>query len=399
MAVRYPDINDPMIPERRLNTRLLDIAKQFGIPGEFLLEDTNQYYTNMNDNQPIEKIDDGVSPDFKEYIMAGGGSGGITPELLGSQDGAIGYVRPLDSKDGTGITGIDSDLASKFDQYKNYKRTDQDYIDEINLMRRTNPNFNSYTDEDLKQMIDMGAFSKRSNFEVPEKTGILQNIKDGGSKFLDFIKKGGVIGNIASAVLPEQDPRAIFMRNYYGGKDGSNLTSSGSIASGLMKDYNPVSGGGLYTLTGGRYGDEPTYGLQNAYEKRINNIRDMLTDKYSGISADMTDEELEKYMSTPEGMKALRLNVPGHSTAIERYFKLKEEKAREAEALRIATEARQREAQEQQRQADQARINRAYREETGGQGGSYATGESGIQRDSRGRETGYNDPFDPGGGE
>jgi len=49
--------------------------------------------------------------------------------------------------------------------------------------------------------------------------------------------------------------------------------------------------------------------------------------------------------------------------------------------------------------SDLQRIERAYREETGGRGGSYATGESGIQRDSAGREVGYNDPFDPGGGE
>ena len=54
----------------------------------------------------------------------------------------------------------------------------------------------------------------------------------------------------------------------------------------------------------------------------------------------------------------------------------------------------EREAQAAQRQSDQARINRAYRQETGGQGGSYATGESGVQSDGS-----YNDPFDPGGGE
>jgi hypothetical protein len=40
------------------------------------------------------------------------------------------------------------------------------------------------------------------------------------------------------------------------------------------------------------------------------------------------------------------------------------------------------------------RVERAYREETGGQGGSYSTGESGVQSDGS-----YNDPFDPGGGE
>jgi hypothetical protein len=324
MAVRYPDITDPRIPELIPNQRLIDIREQFGVPGEFLLDDYNQYYTNMNDNQPIEKIDDGVSPDFKEYIMAGGGSGGgggVTPELLGSQDGAIGYVRPLDSKDG--ITSLQNSMTGSFDITPVTK-------EEFEKNRALNSRFIDYNDYFQKTVAD-------GQFSFPkEKTGILQNIKDGGSKFLDFIKKGGVIGNMVSEFLPEQDPRSIFMRNYYGGKDSSNLTSSGSIASGLMKGYNPVSGGGLYTLTGGRLGEEPTYGLQNAYEKRINNIRDMLTDKYSGISADMTDEELEKYMSTPEGIKALKLNIPNHSAAIENYFKLKEERQAEAEALRGA---------------------------------------------------------------
>jgi len=367
MAVTYPDINDPMIPELRPNQRLIDIRKQFGVPGEFLLDDYNEYFTNMNDDQPIEKIDDGVSPDLKQYIMAGGDGGGITPELLGSQDGAIGYVRPLDSIDGTGITGIDS----KFDQYKNYKYTDQDYIDQINAMRRTNPNFNSYTDQDLKQMIDMGAFSKRSNFEIPEKTGILQNIKDGGSKLLEFIKKGGVIGNIASAVLPEQRPESIFMKNYYGGKDGSNLTSSGSIASGLMKGYNPVSGGGLYTLTGGRYGNEPTYGLQNAYDRRIDTIRKTLAKQANDIVTGKRTKPVSEVLR-------------------ERIEKLREEKAREAEALRVSEENRMRQAQEQQRQRDdrtRADANQRYRDDPGAQ--SYS---GGFDRSTNN----YNDPFSPG---
>ena len=46
------------------------------------------------------------------------------------------------------------------------------------------------------------------------------------------------------------------------------------------------------------------------------------------------------------------------------------------------------------------RVDRAYREETGGQAGSYGPGgDSGRQFDSSGAEVGYNDPFDPGGGE
>jgi len=138
-----------------------------------------------------------------------------------------------------------------------------------------------------------------------------------------------------------------------------------------MAGYNPISGGFLNAISGGRFGRPTNYGLQRAYQKRIDMIQKNLDDN--------------KYRDPKKQIEKLK--------------KLKEEKRKEAEALRIATETRQREAQESQKQADQARINRAYREETGGQGGSYATGESGIQRDSRGREVGYNDPFDPGGGE
>ena len=38
MAVRYPDINDPMIPELIPNQRLIDLRKQFGVPGEGFAE-------------------------------------------------------------------------------------------------------------------------------------------------------------------------------------------------------------------------------------------------------------------------------------------------------------------------------------------------------------------------
>ena len=358
MAVTYPDINDPMIPELRPNQRLIDIRKQFGVDGEFLLEDTNQYYTNMNDNAPIEKIDDGVSPDLKQYIMAGGGSGGgggIT-ELLGSQDGAIGYVRPLDSKDG--ITSLQNSMTGSFDITPVTK-------EEFEKNRALNSRFIDYNDYFQKTVAD-------GQFSFPkEKTGILQNIKDGGSKLLEFIKKGGVIGNIASAVLPEQRPESIFMKNYYGGKDGSNLTSSGSIASGLMKGYHPVSGGGLYTLTGGRLGEEPTYGLQNAYDRRIDTIRKTLAKQANDIVTGKRTKPVSEVLR-------------------ERIEKLREEKAREAEALRVSEENRMRQAQEQQRQRDdrtRADANQRYRDDPGAQ--SYS---GGFDRSTNN----YNDPFSPG---
>ena len=97
--------------------------------------------------------------------------------------------------------------------------------------------------------------------------------------------KDPITGAITSllGMLPEQDPRATATRDFYG--DNFGLTSSGSVASGIMKDYNPVSGGGLYTLTGGKFGEEPNYGLGRAIDKRIERIQKTIaakTAKYGG---------------------------------------------------------------------------------------------------------------------
>ena len=74
----------------------------------------------------------------------------------------------------------------------------------------------------------------------------------------------------------------------------------------------------------------------------------------------------------------------------ERMDMIEQERKRQEAAFQAQLNQQQRD----QRQSDLNRIDRAYREETGGQGGSYATGESGVQSDGS-----YNDPFDPGGGE
>jgi len=69
------------------------------------------------------------------------------------------------------------------------------------------------------------------------------------------------------------------------------------------------------------------------------------------------------------------------------------------EAKAKAAAAAQAQAQASQRQADQARISRAYREETGGQAGSYAPGGGSGAHAADASGSTYSDPFDPGGGE
>ena len=73
MAVKYPDENTPIIPEMRPNENLIAIRKMFGIPGEYLLSDSNQYYTNMNVKNllPVEGIGSSSAVDNLFHILSG----------------------------------------------------------------------------------------------------------------------------------------------------------------------------------------------------------------------------------------------------------------------------------------------------------------------------------------
>ena len=85
--------------------------------------------------------------------------------------------------------------------------------------------------------------------------------KGGIARLFELYQKFSPV-NFLKELLPEQDPRAIGIRNFYRPYEG--LTSSGSIASGIMKGYNPVSGG--------LFGTPVNYGLAGAMQRRIENI-------------------------------------------------------------------------------------------------------------------------------
>jgi hypothetical protein len=101
-----------------------------------------------------------------------------------------------------------------------------------------------------------------------------------------------VLGAIGSA-LPS-DPRANALREFY------DVNTAGTIQSGIMKGYNPISGGFLNTITGGAVGKETNYGLQDAIQDRINTIEESLSkfSKYDPTSPDYdpvkTGQQLDK---------------------------------------------------------------------------------------------------------
>jgi len=121
---------------------------------------------------------------------------------------------------------------------------------------------------------DMSVIDETTNDEQDQEyiDQVNQNNQSGITKLFEFLGNLPTPVNILRNILPEQDPRATGIRNFYSPYEG--LTSTGSVASGIMKGYNPVSGGLLFKLTGGKFGKPTQYGLADAMQRRIEKILD-----------------------------------------------------------------------------------------------------------------------------
>jgi len=223
-----------------------------------------------------------------------------------------------------------------------------------------------------------------------------KSFKDKNKALSGILKAGSFIKDPAMAIfssvmgmLPEQDPRATAARNFYG--DNFGLTSSGSVDSGIMQGYNPVSGGLLNMITGGRMGEETQYGLGPAIDRRIAKINQSLNkyDKYKYGSKAFDPIKYNQQIKKLEKLEKLR------AAELAAQQEAKEQTARElrnAQEAAFAAAGGNRAAQDRQRRADAATVAQANRDYSSG--ASYSGGES-----TRGDDTSYNDPFDPGGGE
>ena len=117
------------------------------------------------------------------------------------------------------------------------------------------------------------------------------------------------------ATLPERDPRQVTLEQLYDVKDGT-------IQSGLMKGYNPVSGNPF----------NPTFGLQDAYQERIDTIEESLN-------------KLSKYDVTSPDYDPVKTKQQTDKLA-----KLKADKKTEADALGITASEDKRLAEAEMRQ-------------------------------------------------
>jgi hypothetical protein len=85
----------------------------------------------------------------------------------------------------------------------------------------------------------------------------------------NFIPGKG-IGSFLAGILPKDPPEVRRVKDFYARNFGVN--KAGSVASGIMEGYNPVSGGFLNYMTGGKYGEPMQVGLGRAMQRRIENI-------------------------------------------------------------------------------------------------------------------------------
>ena len=138
------------------------------------------------------------------------------------------------------------------DGNNNYVNRNIDYDNLIIRNQNTDQKSNFFTDA----MDNIKSYA--------EKNKILSGIMKAGQFIKDPLMAGAtsILG-----MLPERDPRQGALEDFYGENFGT--TSTGSVASGIMQGYNPVSGG--------LFGGETQYGLGPAIEERIENIKNTLT--------------------------------------------------------------------------------------------------------------------------
>ena len=110
----------------------------------------------------------------------------------------------------------------------------------------------------------------RQDEDIEQVESLTEKEPSGIEKLLKFVMPGSFIGNLLGGILPKEPPEVRRVKDFYARNFGVN--TAGSVGSGIMQGYNPVSGGFLNYMTGGKYGEPMQVGLGRAMQKRIENI-------------------------------------------------------------------------------------------------------------------------------
>ncbi len=158
---------------------------------------------------------------------------------------------------------------------------------------------------------------------------------------------------------------------------------------GIMAGYNPVSGGLLNMLTGGKKGEPATYGLDKSYDKRRETISKTLKEKYG-----MTDEEIAAAVAG-EYEGDIKTDLIGRLDLLNKSQNLFNKRKKAADVIfdrkiEERREEKQRAAAEEAakaREAEARRITNTYQQQQQQQrdsGGGSRRGDSDISSSQRG---------------
>jgi hypothetical protein len=106
--------------------------------------------------------------------------------------------------------------------------------------------------------------------DVEQVESLTEEAPNQGLAYLRNFLPGNLFGTLLSGILPKDPPEVRAIKDFYAKNYGVN--TAGSVASGIMQGYNPVSGGFLNMITGGKYGKPMQVGLADAARRRIENI-------------------------------------------------------------------------------------------------------------------------------
>ena len=268
-------------------------------------------------------------------------------------------VSPYKSRFETPATG-DPVTDAEESQPESNQSAIMDYIMEMEKGADADPNLSFVQKQNLErytpEAIEARGKKKTRSQEIVET--VIKAV-------LPYANAAGAAVKALEAILPEESEEIKAIKQFYADPEQQALVES--IPG--MSDYNLVYGNPF----------DPSYGLANAAQKRIDTINKTLARQAKkGKQSQVLLDRRDKLQKLKDKEEAAKLEQQYKTTA--------------SEEIRERTTNIGDVTKQQQRQADRdARaIERAYDRDTGDSySGSYDPGD----------DTSYSDPFDPGGGE
>jgi hypothetical protein len=302
--------------------------------------------------------------------------GAMTP---GGQNANTVYNQAFKDLNDPSLKGMSNDFVGKRAQDV------MDYANESIMDYRQNYGAQGQYNSPYEDSIDLGYQGTLGN------KGMLNRFKNKIGDAAKFV--GGLLPfplNMATKFLPKGDDNG----------PGGGTYGIGGLSDAQKEQYNALAGieagglfqgqGGMKTLTGKNFAGKGY--LEGQIELAKGFGFDTMTDEEIADAIAKTKANPRKQFKYKQMLEASQM----YKTNKAQQDKINDRNAAEAAA---AAAGGNRSAQDRQRQQDDARIERAYREDTGGNAGSYSPGGGSGSHAPDASGSTYSDPFDPGGGE